>query len=220
VLTGGGSTRGGESTPLLEEQYREKQKEEKQKREELPGLTSDFSVAEDFSQSETTQKEPDQPTPELSALLPKIPQSSSQTENPAFGSKVLGSFDKHEQTNIVQFSSVAVSSSRDAAKLEKYQQLDAEGVTLKKPELVDWASLEIGQYVLTYRKSGCILTGGNDVSSEFAVYVAKQNCRKGQEPTIALGFNVINKCETDPRHWQKLVAWVVEWQQQVTQVKR
>jgi hypothetical protein len=104
-------------------------------------------------------------------------------------------------------------SSREVAKIQHYQQLDADGIKLKQPELRDWARLEIGQYIRTYRKSGFILTGGNDVSGEFAVYVAKQNCRKGQEPTISLGFNVINKCESNPRCWQKLVVWVTEWQQ-------
>ncbi|PHJ59620.1 hypothetical protein VF14_32640 [Nostoc linckia z18] len=104
-------------------------------------------------------------------------------------------------------------------KIKKYQKLDAEGTKLKSAELRDWADLEIGQYVPIYRKSGYILTGGNDIVGEFALYVAKQNCKPRQEPTIALGFNVINKCESDPRSWQKLVVWVVQWQQSIAAAK-
>jgi hypothetical protein len=164
----------------------------------------------------TQNEEPEQPTPQRPTLLLKKSESSHQTDNSSSGQIVAASFDNYEQTNIVDFPKMAdfELSSGEIAKLQKYQQLEADGIKLKQPELRDWAALEIAPYVRTYRKSGFILTGGNDVSSEFAVYVAKQNCRKGQEPTIALGFNVINKCETDPRHWQKLVAWVVEWQQQ------
>jgi len=219
----GGGTRAGESTPLLEKQYRENQKEENHWREEPPSVANDLIGVEDFSSKETPlpqplnptsqpQPHPELKTPDFSSLSNS--NSSSQTEYPTSGSKVGGLFDNYEQSNIVPFPDVASRSARDVEKLQKYQQLDASGITLKKPELVDWASLEIASYVKTYRKSGCILTGGNDVSHEFAVYVASQNCKKGQEPTITLGFNVINKSEADPRCWQKLVAWVMEWQQQ------
>ncbi|MBD2468738.1 hypothetical protein [Nostoc sp. FACHB-145] len=221
--TGGGSARGGESTPLLEKQYRENQKEENHWREEPLSVSNDLIGVEDFSSKQTPLPQPlnptSQPQPHLEQKISDFSSlsnsdSSFQTEDPTSGSKVGGLFDNYEQTNIVPFPDVAERSARDTAKLQKYQQLDAKGITLKKPELVDWASLEIGSYVKTYRKSGCILTGGNDVSHEFAVYVASQNCKQRQEPTITLGFNVINKSEADPRCWQKLVAWVMEWQQQ------
>ncbi|MBE9053544.1 hypothetical protein IQ243_24690 [Nostocales cyanobacterium LEGE 11386] len=238
VKTGGGRTRGGESAPLKEKQYRRKQNKENQNREETPSSTSDLSIHDEIP-SFTPQTQPDdpnspvpqvqhdeakqlslsiptdeseQPTPKYSTSLSNS-ESLHQTNNPSCGSVVPGSFDNHEQTNIALPAVVDQELSfGDAAKLQKYQQLDADGIKLKKPELRDWAALEIAPYIRTYRKSGFILTGGNDVSGEFAIYVAKQNCRKGQEPTIAFGFNVINKCEADPRNWQKLVAWVREWQ--------
>lgn len=156
----------------------------------------------------------EQPSSDFSSLLLNS-ESLHQTENTSSGSIVPESFDNLEQTNLANSSTVVTDSlsSHEIVKRQRYQQLDADGVKLKQPELRDWARLEIGDYVCTYRKSGFILTGGNDVSGEFAVYVAKQNCRQGQQPTIALGFNVINKCEQDPRSWQKLVVWVTEWQQ-------
>ncbi|WP_341531815.1 helix-turn-helix domain-containing protein (plasmid) [Nostoc sp. UHCC 0302] len=220
----GGLSNVGSSTPHIEKQLEKKQLEEKHNREESPSISSDLIEVEDFSPTETQlqkllqanplpqPQEQEYQSPEFS-FLPRNPESMTQNEDSAFGSKVLGLFDKSEQTNIISFPASTERSSRDLAKLQKYQQLDEKGITLKKPELVDWACLEIGQYVKTYRQSGCILTGGNDVSHEFAVYVASQNCKQRQEPTIALGFNVINKCEADPRCWQKLVIWVIEWQQ-------
>jgi hypothetical protein len=183
---------------------KENKKEEKQSREDPPTPTADF-LLDEIQQ---------QPTPQLLASLSKEPESLHQNEDPSSVPVVPNLFGKPELSNIVLFPDVADHSSRDAAKRQKYQQLDADGIKLKQPELRDWAALEIGQYVKTYRKSGFILTGGNDVSCEFAIYVAKQNCKKGQEPTITLGFNAINKWENNPRCWQKLAIWVTEWQQQ------
>jgi hypothetical protein len=116
------------------------------------------------------------------------------------------------QTSHTTSLSPLFSNSEKSNKAEKYKELHSGGVKLQRPELREWAIAEMGDTIKTYRRSGYILTGGNDVSSEFAIYVARQNCPKGQEPTIALGFNVINKCEQDPLSWQKLVCWVVEWQ--------
>jgi len=192
--------------------------------DEISSLTPQAQHNEtDFSTPQIQNEQPDPTTPLPQTEQPNSNFSSSlsnseslhQNENTSFCSIVPGSFGNLEQTNLANSSTVVTDSlsSRNAAKLQRYQQLDAEGIKLKQPELRDWARLEIGDYVRTYRKSGFILTGGNDVSGEFAVYVAKQNCRKGQQPTIALGFNVINKCEQDPRSWQKLVVWVTEWQQ-------
>ncbi|MBD2364663.1 hypothetical protein H6G36_26405 [Anabaena minutissima FACHB-250] len=157
-----------------------------------------------------------QPAPQIHSLLPNQPESLQQNSDPAFGSIVVGSFDNLEQVNIIPASTQNVTEpeNREVLTLQRYQQLDADGIPLKQWELRDWAKQEIGQYVKTYRKSGFILTGGNDVSVEFAVYVAGENCKRGQQPTISLGFSVINKCERDPRCWQKLVGWVTEWQQQ------
>ncbi|MBD2255180.1 helix-turn-helix domain-containing protein [Nostoc parmelioides] len=159
---------------------------------------------------------PDQLAPQIHSLLPNQPESLQQNSDPAFGSIVAGSFDNLEQVNITPASTQNVTEpeNREILTLQRYQQLDADGIPLKQWELRDWAKQEIGQYVKTYRKSGFILTGGNDVSVEFAVYVAGENCKRGQQPTISLGFSVINKCERDPRCWQKLVGWVTEWQQQ------
>ncbi|BAT56701.1 hypothetical protein NOS3756_57130 (plasmid) [Nostoc sp. NIES-3756] len=173
--------------------------------EKLDQLTLDFQL-----------EKPDQPTPQIHSLLPKQPESLQQKSDPAFGSIVAGSFDNLEQMNLPLASTqdTTAPKKREVLTLQRYQQLDADGIPLTQWELRDWAKQEIGQYVKTYRKSGSILTGGNDVSVEFAVYVAKQNCKRGQQPTISLGFSVINKCERDPRCWQKLVGWVTEWQQQ------
>lgn len=136
-----------------------------------------------------------EPAPELSATLIEKPNFSHQTDNSTLGQ--------------------IIPAPATLAKIQKYQKLDAEGIKLKSPELRDWGNLEIGEYVRTYRKSGHILTGGNDISGEFAIYVAKENCKPRQEPTIALGLNVINKCESDPRSWQKLVIWVAQWQHSI-----
>ncbi|UKP01112.1 hypothetical protein [Nostoc sp. UHCC 0870] len=161
-------------------------------------------------------EKPDQPAPKIHSLLPNQPESLQQKSDPAFGSIVAGSFDNLEQMNLTLASTQDTTEpeNREVLTLRRYQQLDADGIPLKQWELRDWAKQEIGQYVKTYRKSGFILTGGNDVSVEFAVYVAGENCKRGQQPTISLGFSVINKCERDPRCWQKLVGWVTEWQQQ------
>jgi hypothetical protein len=170
---------------------KENKKEENNKRE---NALSTF----DFFEVETTSDlvEPKDQEPEDFSIQESLIDISQQQPVSSLVPVSSASFDNPEQV-----------------KIEKFRELDAEGIKLKQPELREWAKLEIGEYVKTYRRSGFILTGGNDVSNEFAVYVAKQNCRKGQEPTIALGFNVINKCEQDPRSWQKLVIWVQEWQQ-------
>lgn len=186
---------GGYDHPHNKNNIEDQNKKEQQKEEET-------SLSKD-NELEIFDK---QPAPENLTLLTSFEESKAQSNNLLSRSNIPSrSFEIIEQKNI-DLSSV------DTAKLEKYQNLDASGIKLKQPELRDWARLSIGDYVKTYRKSGFILTGGNDVSTEFAIYVAKQNCKKGQEPTIALGFNVINKCESEPRCWQKLAAWVVEWQ--------
>ncbi|WGV29127.1 helix-turn-helix domain-containing protein [Halotia branconii] len=217
----GGSSIGGSSTPYIEEQYEKKQRIKEQREEDSPHPQLNFNLDQENLDEREQTLLTQQPTRRLSqsqqlTSLSKNSESLHQTDKSSCGSIIPGSFDNHEQLNITDLPAVANQqlSSSQVAKLQKYQQLDADGIKLKQPELRDWAALEIAPYIRTYRKSGFILTGGNDISGEFAIYVAKQNCRKGQEPTIALGFNVINKCETDPRHWQKLVAWVVEWQQQ------
>jgi hypothetical protein len=117
---------------------------------------------------------------------------------------------KEDQPEVENFS-LSQDSAAPLSSAEKYKRLDAKGVSLKTPELREWASQEIGEAVKLYRKSGHIMTGGNDIDGDFAVFVASRNCPKGQRADITLGFNVIRKCEKDPRRWQEIVIWVYEW---------
>jgi hypothetical protein len=164
----------------------EDQKEENNKRESPPTPTFDSNESEHFFEARSQ------------LLTPFLvnPEPLHQNQVLSLDLMIPALFDNAEQRKITQ--------------VERYRQLDSQGIILKKSELQEWARLEMSDCVKCYRKSGVILTGGTDISNEFAIYVAKENCRKGQEPTIALGFNVINKCEKDPRSWQKLTAWVIE----------
>jgi DNA-binding transcriptional MocR family regulator len=166
-------------------------KSDPNKREEAPALSQNFNPVN------LRDSTPEQPSSELLTTLPRKPEALHQAD--------------HLSSNPIVPASLNNLENRKSAQVDHYRNLDSQGITLKKPELREWAQIEMSDHVKCYRKSGVILTGGADISNEFAAYVSEQNCKKGQEPTIAHGLNVINKCEADPRSWQKLITWVTEW---------
>jgi len=212
---------GGPTTPHKKNNI-EKKKIKEEQREKEESLTQDF----DAEISENS------PEPENAIASPKSENSalaqigiSQLTENLASGqnSSPLVNAEKCSIEPVIkeqraalmpQGSSVLTSNppAPQPSQIERYRDLDASGTKLTKLELQQWAKQELGEIIATYRKSGCILVGGEDVSSEFAVFVARKNCRRGEQPEIALGFNVIRKCEENPRQWQNIQAWVFEWQ--------
>jgi len=123
------------------------------------------------------------------------------------------------ESDISQTQKLLPSGSNSAApalnSVEKYRSLDAQGVKLSKGELRQWANGEIGEAVRIYRKSGYILTGGNDVSGDFAVFVGRRNSSPQTPKTdlVSYGFNIIRNCENNACRWQELAVWAYEWRQ-------
>jgi hypothetical protein len=144
-------------------------------------------------QFEIISIKPEEATCQSSASLPTKPEILHQTENFALS----------------QGSAASLT-------IEKYQSRFSalqRGGTLPDIELRDWANIEMGDLISAYRKSGRILTPSpNDINNDFAAYVSRANCPKGQNPGTGLGYSSILKIEKDPRQWQKLVAWIYEWQ--------
>lgn len=167
-------------------------------------LINEVSTYEVSSEEEST---PPTPKPEFSPL-PQNPESQkSDLEQ-------IGVSDYQNPGLVVkpQIPSLGQNSGGALAKIEKYQRLADDGVALTDTELKDWANTEIGEAVRCYRRSGYILTrSATDVSNEFALFVAKINCKLRETPSMNFGLNLIKKAEKDPLEWQKLASWVWEW---------
>lgn len=202
-------------------------KPERQNRNGLTGtvnpsqLNTDIDITDQLNTKElNTEKRKTPPTPspeafnlERSGDVPDTPQIESASEKTSQHLPAPRIVNQSLTTEIVEGVLEKILDEQKNLKIAKYQSLSAQGVKLPAPELRDWANLEMGECVKCYRKSGFILSGGvADISNEFAIFVANKNCKKGDEPTIGLGLSVINKCEADPRNWQKLALWVIEWQ--------
>jgi hypothetical protein len=100
---------------------------------------------------------------------------------------------------------------------QDYQDMYTRAGYLPQAELRQWASLEIGEFVKLYRKSGQILhVKHDDVDPDFVLFLTLQarqkNGRNGQPPDIGFGYGRIRKMEGDPNQWVELVAEVKGWQ--------
>ncbi|WP_292867067.1 hypothetical protein [Nostoc sp. LPT] len=214
--TGGDQTRGGESTPLLEEQYRENQKEEKhtqfapQTQESCVCETEQLNLEEPTPEKPSLEEStPEEPTPQQPTLLLKNCESSQQTDNPSRGSTIAaGSFKKREQSNKLQLT-CPYKTARNVKELIDAWLTDPTAMSDDCVPLLVRDSIKWNRWVLPWRngerKLNNLYQNFNPIVVDFLAQELATKSKRSAQQEIDHAIAVMNTWEKTKGGWTNLM---------------